>query len=126
MEELTTRFTEALQKLHTDRDAEALVALFSQDATLSKLGDQHEAQGPDGARTFWEQYRGVFDDIEATFFHTVADDSSVALEWTSTGSLSGGHPFSYHGISVLEGDGEQITAFRTYYDSAAFVGEHKL
>ena len=126
MEELTERFVTALHQLHTDRDAEGLVALFSEDATLAKLGHQHEAHGPEGARQFWDDYRAVFDDIEATFTHTISDDSSVALEWTSTGSLSGGHPFSYDGISVLQADGHQISRFRTYYDSAAFVRESPL
>jgi ketosteroid isomerase-like protein len=123
MPELTERFIDALNRLHTDRDVEPLASLFSEDATLSKLGDHNEAHGPDGARTFWGDYRAVFDDIEATFTHTTSGDGSVALEWVSSGSLSGGHPFSYAGVSVIEGDGEQIHGFRTYYDSAAFVSE---
>jgi ketosteroid isomerase-like protein len=123
MENLTDKFIDALHRLHADREVEPLVALFAADATLSKLGHQHEEHGPEGARTFWEQYRAVFDDIEATFTHTIAGEDSVALEWTSTGSLRGGHPFSYDGISILQGDGEQLHGFRTYYDSAAFVGE---
>lgn len=123
MRELTERFIEALHQLHTDRDVEALVSLFAEQATLSKLGAQHQERGPEGARRFWTDYREVFDDIEATFTHTVSDDAGVALEWTSTGSLSGGHPFSYAGVSVLEGDGTQLQGFRTYYDSAAFVRE---
>lgn len=123
MHELTTRFTHALHLLHADHDADALVALFGDDATLSKLGDQHQAQGQDGARQFWQDYRSVFDDIEATFTHVVKDEHTAALEWTSRGSLRSGRPFSYHGVSVLDGDGERITGFRTYYDSAAFVAE---
>ena len=126
MRELTDRFIEALHRLHADRDVEGLVSLFGEHATLSKLGSQHEAEGPDGARRFWQDYRDVFDAIEATFTHTVADGTTVALEWTSTGSLPGGHPLSYAGVSVLEGDGEQLTGFRTYYDSAAFVREPNL
>lgn len=122
MRELTDRFIAALHELHIGRDATALTELFSDTATLAKLGDQHEAQGPDGARRFWQEYRAVFDDIEATFTHTIADRDSVALEWTSDGSLADGSPFSYRGISVLEGDGTVITGFRTYYDTAAFVG----
>ena len=123
MRELTDKFISALHQLHADRDVTALAALFSEDAILAKLGDQHEASGVDGARHFWQDYRNVFDDIEATFTHTVADDDSVALEWVSDGSLASGRPFSYRGISVLEGDGERLTGFRTYYDSAAFVAE---
>jgi ketosteroid isomerase-like protein len=122
MRELTDRFLAALHELHAERDATALVELFSETATLAKLGDQHEAQGPAGARRFWQDYRAVFDDIKATFTHTVTDDDSVALEWISDGSLADGSPFSYRGISVLDGDGTSITGFRTYYDSAAFGG----
>lgn len=121
MRELTDRFIEALQQLHTGSDASALADLFSETAILSKLGTQHEAHGPEGARSFWQEYRAVFDSIEATFNHSVADDHSVALEWTSDGSLADGRPFSYAGVSVLEGDGRQLTGFRTYYDSAAFA-----
>lgn len=121
MRELTDQFISALHQLHADRDVTALASLFSEDASLAKLGDQHQASGVDGASQFWQDYRSVFGDIEATFTHTIADDSSVALEWTSSGSLASGRPFSYHGISVLEGDGGVITGFRTYYDSAAFV-----
>ena len=123
MRELTDRFIDALHRLHTDRDVEPLAALFSDDATLSKLGDHNEEHGPDGARRFWADYRRVFHDIEATFTHTTSGETSVALEWTSTGSLATGRSFSYAGVSVLEGDGSSITGFRTYYDSAAFVGE---
>ena len=124
MRELTDRFVTALHQLHADHDAEALVALFSEDATLSKLGDRHESTGPDGARTFWTDYRAVFDSIEATFTHRVLDGEGVALEWTSEGTLRDGKPFSYAGVSLLDGDGSAITGFRTYYDSAAFLSDH--
>jgi len=124
MRELTERFTSALSELHADSTADALVALFTEDATLSKLGDQHEAHGPEGARTFWQEYRSVFSDVDVTFTHTTADEHTVALEWTSAGSLAGGgRRISYAGVSLLEGDGELISGFRTYYDSAAFTGE---
>ncbi len=123
MRELTERFMDALHQLHADRDVEPLVALFDAGATLTKLGDHNEAHGSDGARTFWENYRAVFDDISVSFDHTIAGESAVALEWVSEGSLRDGHPFSYAGASMLEGDGEKITSFRTYYDSAVFVGE---
>lgn len=123
MRELTERFMEALHQLHADRDVEPMVALYSDDATLTKLGDQNEAHGTDGARTFWENYRAVFDGISSTFDHTIVGETAVSLEWVSQGSLRGGHPFSYAGASMLEGDAEKISSFRTYYDSAAFVGE---
>lgn len=122
MNELTERFIDALHRLHSDADVEPIAALFADDARLSKLGQQNEERGPDGARQFWQAYRDVFDDIEATFTHTVQDQGSTALEWTSTGTLRNGRAFSYEGISVVVGE-EAITHFRTYYDSAAFVNE---
>ena len=121
MHDLTKKFQEALGELHQNGDAEPLVALFSDDATLSKAGVPHDKHGKDGARAFWQQYRDTFDDIEASFRHTVSDDGVAYLEWTSRGHLRGGSDFSYDGVSVLESDDETISEFRTYYDTAAFL-----
>lgn len=123
MNELTDRFIDALHQLHADRRPDALVDLFGDDATLSKLGGLQEAHGQDGARTFWQQYRDFFDDIEAEFTGVVQDEHTAALEWTSRGSLRSGDPFTYQGVSVIEGAGDRIAGFRTYYDSAAFLAE---
>lgn len=123
MQQMTIRFTEALHQLHAEGDADALVACFSSDASLSKVDGNHRSDGKGGARQFWEDYRAIFDDIEATFTHVVQGEDSVALEWTSQGSLRTGRSFSYRGVSVLEGDGSEIRNFRTYYDSAAFLTE---
>lgn len=121
MTDPTERFQSALDELHRDRNVKPLVELFSDDATLSKVGMPHEQHGKDGATTFWEQYRDVFDEIEATFQNITADDGIAYLEWTSQGTLPDGKEFSYDGVSVLEWQGESINAFRTYYDTAAFL-----
>jgi ketosteroid isomerase-like protein len=121
MHDLTQRFVDALGELHTDREVESLVELFAEDATLNKAGIPHGQHGKDGARTFWQQYRDVFDEIEANFTHTVTDDGIAYLEWTSEGTLRDGTKFRYDGISVLEGGEDTIDAFRTYYDTAAFL-----
>lgn len=121
MHDLTERFVEALGELHQSGDVEPLIELFGDDATLSKAGIPHEQHGKGGARTFWEQYREVFDDIDATFRHTVTDDNVAYLEWTSHGHLRDGADFEYDGVSVLEGDDDAIVAFRTYYDTAKFL-----
>lgn len=123
MHELTKKFIDALGELHQNNDSEQLVELFGDEATLTKAGIPHEEHGKDGARTFWQQYRDVFDDIEASFRHTVADDDVAYLEWTSSGHLRGGADFTYDGVSVLEGSDDAITAFRTYYDTAKFLPE---
>lgn len=125
MHELTKRFVAALGELHDSRDVEPLVELFADDATLDKAGIPHGQHGKDGARTFWTQYRDVFDNLESSFSHTVTDDGIAFLEWNSTGTLRDGTPFRYDGVSVLEGDDEAVTAFRTYYDTAAFLSAEK-
>ena len=127
MDELTKQFTSALEQLHREQNVEPLVELFADDATLSKAGMPHDAHGKDGARTFWEQYRKIFGDIEATFHHTATGDGISYLEWTSSGTLADGTDFGYDGVSVLEtggsngSDGSAIESFRTYYDTAAFL-----
>lgn len=121
MHKVTERFIDALHTLHADKDATAMVDLYAEDATLSKLDDRHLAHGKDGARTFWDDYRAVFADIEVQFTHKLTGDDSAALEWTSRGSLRGGKAIEYRGVSVLEGGEDGIRGFRTYYDSAAFL-----
>jgi ketosteroid isomerase-like protein len=125
MTAMTERFVTALRELHHNREVEPLVDLFADDATLNKAGIPHGQNGKDGARTFWEQYRDVFDDIDATFTHTVTDDDLAYLEWTSEGTLRDGTDFRYDGVSVLETQNDEIGAFRTYYDTAAFLNADK-
>ena len=121
MDDLTQKFVNALGELHRGDDVEPLVALFTDDATLDKAGMPHGQSGKDGARTFWEQYRRVFGEIDSTFHNVVTGDGIAFLEWTSTGTLTNGSAFSYDGVSVLEFGGDEIEAFRTFYDTAAFL-----
>ncbi|MGY1708929.1 nuclear transport factor 2 family protein [Geodermatophilus sp. SYSU D00758] len=123
MHTLTERFTDALHHLDAERDPQPLVDLARDDTRLVKLDEHHEARGQDGARQFWQDYRDVFGDIETTFTHSVVGEGSAALEWTSTGTLRSGKPFTYRGVTVIEGDEDRLSGVRTYYDSAAFVQE---
>jgi ketosteroid isomerase-like protein len=118
---MTERFTAALHAIDSDRDVAPMVELTGDDAQLVKLDERHETSGKDGAKVFWEDYRNVFGDLETTFTHSVVGESSAALEWTSTGTLRSGKPFTYRGVTVIEGDEERLSGVRTYYDSAAFV-----
>jgi ketosteroid isomerase-like protein len=123
MASITEQFVSALADLHRNRDPEPLVELFAEDATLGKVGMPHQDQGKRGAREFWQRYREVFDAIDATFLRVASDDRVAFLEWASEGTLRGGSDFRYQGVSVLEADGDRIQSFRTYYDTAAFLGQ---
>jgi ketosteroid isomerase-like protein len=125
MHDVTKRFKAALDELHENNDVEPLVELFDEDASLTKAGLPHGQQGKDGARAFWQQYREVFDAIDASYSHTVTDDGVAYLEWTSKGTLRDGTEFRYDGVSVLEGSDQTIESFRTYYDTAAFLSAEK-
>lgn len=124
MPDIVDRFVAALGDLHSSRDADPLVELFAEDATLRKLGMPREERGKEGARQFWLQYRDVFGDVDSKFQHVARSDGIAFLEWTSAGTLRNGADFSYEGVSVLEARGDTIDSFRTYYDTAAFLGPH--
>ena len=121
MHSMTERFTAALHRIDSDRDVAPMLELTGDDAELMKLDERNETSGKDGAKTFWEDYRNVFGDLETTFTGSVIGETSAALEWTSTGTLRSGSPFTYRGVTVIEGDEDRLTGVRTYYDSAAFV-----
>ena len=121
MHSMTERFTAALHTIDSDRDVAPMLELTGDDAELMKLDERNETSGKDGAQTFWEDYRNVFGDLETTFTSSVIGETSAALEWTSTGTLRSGKPFTYKGVTVIEGDEERLSGVRTYYDSAAFV-----
>ena len=107
-------FIDALHRLEGERDVEAVAALFAPTAVISNpLVEDH---GERGAAAFWDAYRKSFDDIRSEFSTILEQDGRIALEWRSTGSAKG-RSFAYEGVSILEA-GDQITAFRTYFDSA--------
>jgi hypothetical protein len=55
----------------------------------------------------------------------MTEDNLAYLEWTSQGTLRDGTNFRYDGVSALESNNDEIGAFRTYYDTAAFLNADK-
>ena len=120
MANLTETFMQALQTAEESGDPASLVALFAENATLQNL-TTHRWNGVDGARDFWQMYLSNFQSIRSQFTHHLDDGRMGLMEWEATGKLSDGTDIAYRGASVIEHDGQKVTAFRTYYDSAAFV-----
>jgi ketosteroid isomerase-like protein len=112
-------FAESLQRTEESGDPEHLVRLFAEDAELHNLAIAEE--GIEGARRFWQTYLAQFDRIRSEFSHLIETDGEAALVWTSEGTLKGGHPIRYRGVSVIEFEGDRVHRFETVYDSAAFV-----
>lgn len=120
MTTLTETFMHALQQAEQSGDPSDLVALHGEAVTLRNLTTQ-DWSGVDGARDFWHTYLGNFQSIRSEFTHHTDDGRVGVMEWEATGQLQGGHDIAYRGVSVIEHDGQKVQAFRTYYDSAAFV-----
>lgn len=117
---VTEAFMQALQTAERSGDPSELVALHADDVTLRNLTTQ-EWSGQEGAGDFWQTYLSNFETIRSEFTHHTDDGHTGVMEWEATGRLAGGHDLAYRGISVIEHDGAKVHAFRTYYDSAAFV-----
>ena len=117
---LAETFKSDLQRLEQERSVDIIVKHFSDDATLKRLTPE-TYKGKSEAETFWQEYLDTFKTQETAFSHTTTADGTAVLEWTSKGELPNGQPFEYSGVSVLEHDGDKVSAFRTYYDSATFA-----
>lgn len=118
----TQAFMDALKILESDENPDNLVALFTEDATLERM--THKTyEGKADTETFWQEYLEPFDDIATEFYNVTEDDDGAVLEWRSEGSLTGGKALHYRGVSSLSFEGDKVKAFRTYYDSAAFLSE---
>ncbi|MDB5045392.1 MAG: epoxide hydrolase [Deinococcus sp.] len=117
---LTEQFMQALQTIEQTGDVEPLVALFAEGSSLNNLTTQTWT-GQDGAREFWTAYLSNFETIRSEFTHHLQASGTGLMEWEATGQLKGGSDLAYRGVSIIEIDGDKVSAFRTYYDSAAFV-----
>lgn len=115
-------FMDALQTLEQNKDPNTLAVLFTDDATLERF--THKTyKGQEDTQRFWTEYLEPFNDLATEFFNVTEDGDGAVLEWETKGSLANGKPIHYRGVSSLSFDGDKVKAFRTYYDSAAFLTE---
>lgn len=115
--DLAERFIEALGRLESERDVDAVVELFSDDCVVGNSGAHGHFHGREGARKFWSRYRSAFKDMSSEFKNIIASEGCAALEWTTEGtSLQDSH-VSYDGASILEMRDDKITRFEAYFDT---------
>ena len=119
MSDRSQNFAEALQALEKGDD-QPMLQQFSEGAELRRPERQHE-DGDDDASSFWQQYMAQFDSIETTFDRVVEEGDVGILEWHSSGTLATGRDIEYAGVSLLTFDGDSVSRFATYYDTAAFI-----
>jgi ketosteroid isomerase-like protein len=116
---MAERFIAALGRLEAERDADALVALYADDAETGNVNAPEGFGGSDGARRFWTEYRGTFGEMKSEFRNTIDAGERVALEWTTTGTSVAGDPVEYSGVSILEVRDDKIARFQAYFDPRA-------
>jgi ketosteroid isomerase-like protein len=122
MTDFVDRFIAALHHLEEAGDTSRIVPLFAADASIANPLVRHDQGGPDAAKQFWSAYRAAFGEIRSEFRHVAEADGAAFLEWVSEGTTAKGEGFRYGGVSVLEHDGESISAFRTYFDPRQISG----
>ncbi|MGN6724652.1 MAG: nuclear transport factor 2 family protein [Tepidisphaeraceae bacterium] len=115
------RFKQALLQMETDRDPVPLVQQFADTVLVDTPAHEHPLVGRDGAATFWNEYLAMFRTIHTRFTQDYALNDVAVLEWWSEGTLAGGHPIDYRGVTILHFDGDLIDRFTAYFDSARFV-----
>lgn len=121
--ELGRQFAEALHAVdRRDEGAvEQMAALFSPRARLLnaalKLAGE-ERTGQEGARAFWEQYQGSFQELATEFFEITGSERAAGLFWTTRGRDAAGEPVEYDGVTLLVfAEDGAIELFRGYYDT---------
>lgn len=115
-DQMADRFIAALRTLEETRDVEPMAALYAEDSHLGNLLAPDRFQGPDGARQFWSEYRGTFDEVASEFRNVIAAGERAALEWTTRGTSFNGASLEYKGVTILETTGERVTRSCAYFD----------
>jgi hypothetical protein len=123
-------FIDALHALEQggEEQVEGLVALFSPDARITNAALKltgEERQGPEGARTFWTEYKRTLSQAYSEFHQVTVNEQAAGLFWTTKhrGDGSAGDT-EYDGASLLVFDeAGKIRHFHGYYDTRQFNRE---
>lgn len=115
-EKIANEFIQALWTLEETKDAGPLTALYADSASIGNIIAPDQYHGPDGAKTFWTEYRGSFETAKSKFRNVIASDGGAALEWTTEGTSFNGSPLSYSGVTILEIEGGKVTRSSAYFD----------
>lgn len=114
------RFADALASLE-EGNHQPMLDQFGDGAELMRPERKHGPGKETDASTFWQQYLSEFGSIATEFDRVVESGDEAVLEWHSTGSLATGREITYAGVSLLTFDGDSVSRFATYYDTAAFI-----
>ena len=104
-------------------DAEALNALFAEDATWTLIGDLPISGTWHGRKQIFEDFRAQafsrfdVDSLELTAVDVIAAGDKAVLEWTAKADVHGGGHYDQQCIAIFTVRDGQITAVREYFDT---------
>ena len=117
------------------RDFDRFVGMFTDDAEIVIVGAGETLRGREGALQFAQMWAGGFPDGRVQIDRVIADGDTTAVEFTGrgthTGTLAGptgeipatGRQVTLQLCDVHELEGGKIRRFRTYFDTAALLGQ---
>jgi len=119
---IVERFINALREVEELAEMKGMLSLFTEDCEISNVAI-HPLHGKQGVLQFWQDYRGMFEEVHTKFTSVTEADEKAFLEWTSRGLLKSERSLAYEGLTVLECQNDAIVRFKAYHDSAAFLKE---
>jgi len=102
------------------RELSGLLALLADDAVFHFPGTR-PIEGPDRIRRFIEILFHRYPELRFAVGRVIADETSVAVEWTNRGTSRKGEPYANAGVTVLVlRDGRIAYLSDTFKDTTVF------
>lgn len=99
-----------------DKDVDAIVALYAEDAAYRALAFRKPDRGLDGVRRYLSENFSAEDDVECWFGEPVAGADRAAVEWWATW-IEQGERVTLAGTTVLRFDDEgRVVDHRDYWN----------
>lgn len=115
MAQITHDFIDALHRLEESGTVDVIASLFAGKAELSNPLVLHGSDEENGARAFWTSYHAALGEASSEFVNVIEEEGKAVLEWRTTADIEG-KSIPYGGVSVIETEGDKISAFRAYFD----------
>jgi len=116
IEAAARRWQQTWQRGWRNRDAEAIAALYADDAVYRALVFREPDRGIAGIRRYLEENFGVEEEIECWFGEPIAAGNRAAVEWWGTW-IENGQRLTLAGATVLRFDSNgQVVDHRDYWN----------
>jgi hypothetical protein len=110
------RWAETWRRAWPLKDIDAIVRLYSADATYSSLPFRKPGLGIDGVRSYLTRTFATESDIECWFGGPVVGDERAVVEWWATW-IEDGQAITLAGTTVLSFDGDGlVVGHRDYWN----------